>query len=469
MRDPAPPPGEGPGEDAAAAARARRKVLRTVLVGVAASTFPITVLSTAIPTIAADFDSELSVLTWVITAPLIALAVITPIAGKLGDLHGHRRLYLGGFVATGVLSMLTAAAWSAPALVVLRTVSQSAAAATGPASMALIVHTFPREERTRALGAWASVTAISPTIGVLVGGPLTDVIGWRMIFLTQGALALVAVAVSRRALPETPRRTHVHFDLAGGLTLGLGVGATLFAVNRAATWGFDHPTVGASLAVGLAGFAAFVRAERRAEEPIIPVDLLRSRTFTSPLLAQFVLNGSYMGTLLVTPVFLERLMGYGATARGLVTIPRPLGFAIGAGLGGRAEPRHGARVVVIAGTAVVALAMVLQGLAAQWQSIVLVLVALFLAGLGNGYCRPAIASAVANAADEGDAGVAAASLNTVSQIGAAAGNTVYTAMAGESTDPTRFLLVFLVAAATGVVAIAMAFRLQDEPITAARP
>lgn len=458
-------PGE-PVPDAAAeaaAARERRRILRLVLTGTAAASFQITVLSAALPTIAEDFDTELSVVAWVVTAPLLALAVLTPTAGKLGDLHGHRRMFLFGFLASSVLSFVTAAAWSATALIAFRTLSQAASAATGPAAMAIIIHTFPREHRTRALGAWASMTAISPTVGVLVGGPLTDAFGWRSIFVVQGVLSLVAVLVAFRSLPETPTKSGVRFDVAGAVTLGLGVGASLFAINRAAVWGVGHPMVLGSVLVAVASLAAFVPAERRALEPMIPLDLLRSPSFTAPLVAFFVLNGGYMGTLLVTPVFLERLLGYGATARGLAVLPRPLGFALGGSLGGRAEVRRGPRSTVVIGTTIVAAALVLQGLAAEAASIAMVLVAVFLAGLGNGYTRPALVAAVTSAADEADAGVASASFNTVGQIGAAAGNTVFTAMVGESTDPQRFLLVFLVAAATGLFAIAAASRLGTRP------
>lgn len=447
----------------AAAARERRRILRLVLAGTAAASFQVTVLSTALPTIAEDFDSELSVVAWVVTAPLLALAVLTPTAGKLGDLHGHRRMFLGGFLASSVLSFVTAAAWSAPALIVLRTISQAAAAATGPAAMAIIVHTFPREHRTPALGAWATMMAVSPTVGVLVGGPLTDAFGWRSIFVVQGVLSLLAVLVAGRSLPETPTRSGVRFDLAGAVALGLGVGASLIAINRAAVWGFTHPVVLGSLLVASVSLAAFAPVERRAAEPMIPLDLLRSPAFTAPLVAFFVLNGGYMGTLLVTPVFLERLLGYGATARGLAVIPRPAGFALGGSLGGRAEARRGARTTVVIGTVIVAVALVLQGVAAELSSIVLVLVAVFLAGLGNGYTRPALVAAVTGAADEADAGVASAAFNTMGQIGAAAGNTVFTAMVGESTDPERFLLVFLMAAATGLVAIGAASRLATRP------
>ena len=182
-------------------------------------------------------------MTWVLAAPLLAFAVITPIAGKLGDLHGHRRTYLASFLLGGVLALLTALSWNVGSLIFMRTLTQAATAAAGPSAMAIILSVYGRAERSKALGLWMAVVALSPALGVVTGGPLIEWLGWRTLFVVQGLLVVVALIVGARTLPETQKQSDVSFDIPGAITFGLGVGALLVAVNRGIVWGWDHPVV----------------------------------------------------------------------------------------------------------------------------------------------------------------------------------------------------------------------------------
>ena len=200
----------------------RRLVLVTALFGTAAGSYPVTVLSASLPRIADDLGARDDTIAWVLAAPLLAFAVVTPIVGKVGDLYGHRRTYLISFALGALLAFATALAWDTTSLIVLRTVAQAAKAAAGPSAMAMILSTFPRQERTRALGTWAAVVALSPALGVVTGGPLIEWIGWRALFVVQGTTVLIALVGALFVVPETPRRTGIRFDLPGAVTLGLG-------------------------------------------------------------------------------------------------------------------------------------------------------------------------------------------------------------------------------------------------------
>ena len=138
----------------------QRLVLITALFGAAAGSYPVTVLSASLPRIADDLGAADSTITWVIAAPLLAFAVVTPIIGKVGDLYGHRRTYLVSFSIGAVLAFATAFAWDTTSLIVLRTIAQAAKAASGPSAMAMILSVYPQRERTRALGIWAAVVAL---------------------------------------------------------------------------------------------------------------------------------------------------------------------------------------------------------------------------------------------------------------------------------------------------------------------
>ena len=441
----------------------QRLVLISALFGTAAGSYPVTVLSASLPRIADDLGAADSTITWVIAAPLLAFAVVTPIIGKVGDLYGHRRTYLVSFALGTVLAFATALAWDTTSLIVLRTLAQSAKAASGPSAMAMILSVYPRRERTRALGIWAAVVALSPAVGVVTGGPLIEWIGWRSLFVVQGCTVLIALVAGLLVAPETRRRTGIRFDIAGSATLGVGVGSLLLAVNRGITWGWTHPVVLVAASLAPLALASFVRVESRSEAPLLPPSLLRRRAFTRPMLAQAVLQSGYMGAMVMAPFLLERRWGFRPTIIGLVMLPRPLSFAFCARLGSHHDPRHGARRVAVTGMLVFAVAMVLAGIGAHQRWLVMFLSGAMLAGAGSGYIRPTIANAVTSAAGDDDLGIAGGSMNMLQQIGAAVGITVLTALMADAVDGRRFLVLHLVAAGAGIAAAILATGIEDAP------
>lgn len=440
----------------------KRLVLWTVLAGVAASSFPVTVLSAALPEIADDFGTTDSVISWVLSAPLLALAVGTPIAGKLGDVYGHRRVYLIGFLGATALSFATALAWNAGSLIALRTVAQACGAATGPAAMAIIMRVFEGEERGPALGAWSAVSAASPTVGIVAGGPLVDATGWQAIFVIQGALSVIALLVAFRVLPETVKRGAIVFDIPGALTLGGGVTAGLFAINRGPAIGWDHPLVLAGLVLCPAALTAFVFIEQRVAAPLLPLSFLRKRGFSIPVFSQLFSNSAYMGTFIITPVMLERLFGYSTTTRALVMLGRPISFSGASWIGGRQQRRLGLRVVTVAGAVGIAIGCVLTGVGGHQSIIPLVVVALIIAGAGQGYGRPALITSVGNSVGDADLGIGSAVFGMSGQIGASVGITVMSTLLGDSTSPDRFLLVYGLGGVLALVAVWMYLLLPEQ-------
>src|SRR5690606_6255259 len=167
----------------------------------------ITILAVSIPTIADDFGASETTLTWLITGPVLAFAVLGPSVGKLGDLWGYRRIFLLGLGGSTVFAALTAASWDGGSLLGCRglpaVLAAGVGAATGPASMAMINRSFPPERRVQAMGYWSLVMAGGPVLGVVIGGPLVEAFSWRMIFVLQVPLMLVALAVAAAVLPDT--------------------------------------------------------------------------------------------------------------------------------------------------------------------------------------------------------------------------------------------------------------------------
>ena len=437
-----------------------RIVLLSALFGTATSSYPVTVLSASLPRVAQDLGTSDDSVTWVLAAPLLAFAIITPIAGKLGDLHGHRRTYLGSFALGGILALLTALSWNVGSLIFMRTLAQAATAAAGPSAMAIILSVYGRKERSKALGMWMAVVAVSPAIGVVTGGPLIEWLGWRTLFIVQGLLVIVAFFIGARTLPETERKPEVTFDVPGALTLGLGVGGLLIAVNRGIVWGWNHPIVISAAVISPLALIAFRTVENRTKMPLLPPDLMSKSNFAIPIAVQAVLQAAYMGAMIIAPFLLERRWGFRPTVIGLLMLPRPLAFAIAAKLGGNHDLDKGARRVSITGCLVFAIAMLIAGVGAQQKWLIVFILGAGLAGAGSGYIRATIANAATSAAGDQDLGVAGGSLNMLQMVGGTVGITLATAMLGTSTSGSRFMAIHLAAGITALLAAFLATRIE---------
>ncbi|MCH7790064.1 MAG: MFS transporter [Acidobacteria bacterium] len=428
-----------------------------VLAGISAISFPITVLSASLPTIADDLNTSDATITWVIVAPLVLFTGLTPIAGKLGDLYGHRRAFLVGYSVFTVLSLLTSLAWNVGALIAMRTLTQAFGAVAGPAGTAIMLKEFEPKERAKPLGYFAAVTALSPAVGVILGGPLVDAVGWRTLFVIQAGIAAIGLLATFIALPEDRTTTDVRFDLAGAATLASGIGVMLFSINRAGAWSLSNPVVWLSaLAAGLLLWW-FVRIEKRCAEPLMPLEFIRMPSIYRPVLAQTLMQAAYMGALVITPFFLTRVYDYNSTVIGLMVSPRALAFAAAAAIAGRIDQRFGGRTIVISAIGLVAVANVISSIGAALPAIGIVLIGAALSGFGNGGSRPSITASISNSVSNDQLGVASGALNMATQIGAATGITVFTAVIGESSSPTRWFWVFMLAAGVALVALVIAF------------
>jgi MFS family permease len=425
-----------------------RAVLLVALTGLFATTFPVTVLTLAIPTIAEDFGASEASLAWVITLPVLASALALPVLGKLGDLYGHRKVFVIGFGIAVVSTCLTATAGSPALLIAWRTLSQVAGASTMPSSLALInsVHHGPR--RARAMGWWSMIAAGAPVIGLTVGAPVIDAVGWPTLFLLQSGLMVVPVMTSWLVLRETPRLL-ARFDLPGAAALAVGVGPLLLAVDQSPEWGITSPAVAGLLVVAAAGLATFAAIERRATAPLVPLTLLQSRESTSSLAAGFFTGGAYMGGFFLASLLLVQQFDYSLTSAVPILSIRPALFAVMSPVGGRIAGRAGTRVAAIAGSLTLAAGMVALAVGSATGSLVIVVAGGFvLQGMGFGLLRPAITTALADAVEERDLGMAGAAERLTGQVGVAFGITILATVYDGDVD--RFAPAFAVGAVFAV-------------------
>ena len=425
-------------------------VLLVALSGLFATTFPVTVLTLALPSMADDFGVSDAAMAWVVTLPMIASALALPVLGKLGDLKGHRRVFVAGFALATVLTALSATATSAPQLIGWRTLAQVAGTATMPSSLALINSVHQGSRRARAMGWWSMTSAGAPVVGLSVGAPVIDAFGWPTLFLVQAGLMVVPVIASWRVLRETPIR-EARFDLPGAASLAVGVGPLLLVANQVADWGVTELRTLVCVALSVVGLRTFWGVERRSPSPLVPPSFLRSRPIVSVYLVSLFSGASYMGGFFLASLLLVQQFDYSLTSAVPILSIRPVLFAAFSPVGGALTNRFGSRLATTVGCT--SLAGGLGGLAlgsAVDSLLVVVLVGFIFQGIGYGLLRPASTTALANAVVERDLGVAGATERLVGQVGVVFGITIMAAVYGG--DVGRFPPAFTLGAAAAVLA-----------------
>jgi MFS family permease len=418
-------------------------VLIGALSGTFATSFPVTILTIALKPMAVEFGVRETTIAWVISAPLLLSAVAFPLLGKLGDLYGHRRIFLFGFSAAAITAIATAAAWDAWSLIGLRTLAAVVGAATQPTALALIFTAYPPRDRVWAIGWWSMTGAAAPALGLIAGGPLVDLLGWRVVFLIQAGFSLVALGLAFLVLVETPRR-QARFDVRGALTLAVAVGGIMLALGLLRDVEPTSLWITGSLAIGLIGLACFIRVERRVTDPLIPLELLRDVGFTAPIISNALNGAAYMGAFVVAPLLFLGIFGYSITQTAAIMLVRTLSLTVSSPFGGRLGMRVGERSAALIGATVMTASLLLIAYAALHASFVGMIVGLVLQGVGHGLSQPALVSAVASSVSESDLGVAAATNRLTGQLGVGFGITTLSLVYGGTNSPDAFFRAFLV-------------------------
>lgn len=427
-------------------------VLLAALAGMFATTFPITILTVSLGSVAREFGTSETTIAWVISAPMLLSAVALPLLGKLGDLYGHRRIFLLGFAGATVTAGLTALAWSPFSLIGLRTLAAVLGGATQPASMALIFAVYPPERRVRAMGWWSMTGAAAPALGLLAGGPLVDHLGWRIVFVLQAGFSLLAWIVAALVLRETPRQ-RVRFDLLGGLALALGVGGLMYALGQARDSGLTSVPILLAVAVGIFGVVSFVKIERRVESPLLPLTFFQLPGFTAAILANSAMSAAYMGAFVIAPLVLLEEFGFTISVAAGIMLLRTASLTIASPFGGSLGQRSGERVAAVVGSSVMTAGLALVCAGAWRTSLPLFGVGLVLQGVGHGLALPSLTSAISHSVAESDLGVASAANRLTGQIGAAFGITLLAIVYGGRNEPAAFGTAFAAGAALSALSV----------------
>lgn len=444
-------------------------VLAATLTGQFATGFPVTVLTVVLPSIARGYGVSPGLLEWAITGPMLVMAISTPVFGKIGDVFGHRRLFLVSLAGSIVLALLTAAAPSALALIAIRIASQAFGAAAQPSALALIMRAYPPEERGRASGWWSMVGAGAPVVGLVLGGPLAEALGWRSLFLIQAGLTIVALALAVPLLPKGQIVERVRIDYLGASLLMAGVLGLLFAVNRAPAAGLS-PLVIAVFLAGVAVTALFVWRQQRAAYPLIQLSWFRDPDFGLPIAVQFCMFFGYMGGFVITPIYVESALGLSLTATSLVMMSRPIANSLLSPVWVRLPARVSRHGPLVGGLCSVA-AMGAFAVGAADHSVLVFVVGNVLGGLGVGVAQPALTATMINSVRTENQGAAGGQQVMAIQIGSVLGISVLGGIATGhpvTGSAPAWVLAYLVGAvvAVGAVLLALVLARHDRRVTA---
>ena len=421
----------------------------------------------ALPSIGADLGFSEGDLQWVLSAYLLSFGGLLLLGGRAADLLGRRRVFIAGTALFAAASLACGLAVSVPGLIAARVVQGMAAAIMTPTALSILTTTFEEgAERNKALGIWGAIGGVGATAAWLIGGPVTDGLGWQWIFFINVPVALTVVALSPALLRESrDRRSARQFDLAGGLTITAALVALVYAVVEAPGAGWASAQTLGLLGLSAALVALFTWIEARAAAPLAPLRVFRSRALVGGNLVLFALGMLAFGMPFILTQYAQGVLHYSALEFGLASVVMPVTAAIGSITGQAIATKGGLRAITATGMALTGLGCLLLSQVSVHGSYlgdIFFGLLVFGPGLGAVYVAGTIASLAG--VGEDDAGLASGLNNSSFQIGGAVGVAILSTVAvsdAHGADPLNaltngFQSAFATAVAFAVLGLAVA-------------
>jgi EmrB/QacA subfamily drug resistance transporter len=381
-----------------------------------------TIVATALPTIVGELGG-LQHLSWVVTAYLLASTITGPLYGKFGDLYGRKKTLQVAIVIFLIGSILCGIAQNMPELIAFRAIQGLGAGGLITTTIAVVGDIIPPRDRGRYQGVFGAVFGVSTIIGPLLGGFFVDNLSWRWIFYVNLPVAAVAFVVIGAVFHTQTERVEHKIDYLGAALLAGGLSAVVLFTSLGGTtfaWGSAESVVLITLGVVL--LVAFAFAERRATEPILPLDLFRNRIFTVCAGIGFIIGFALFGSVTYLPVFLQIVKGRSPTSSGLQLTPMMAGLLVTSIISGRLISKYGRyKPFPVAGTAVMTVGMVLLSRLGIHSSSLYTSLSMLVLGLGLGAVMQVLVLAVQNAVDYRNMGVATSGSLLFRQVGGSIG------------------------------------------------
>ncbi len=398
--------------------RAKMEILFAVMLGLFLGALDQTIVGPALPTIVTQLSGN-DYYVWAITIYLLTSTISVPFWGKLSDIYGRKPIFMIGIVIFLVGSALSGLSQNMGMLILFRGIQGIGAGSLFPVALAVIGDLFTPQERGKYQGLFGAVFGIAFVAGPLIGGWLTENLSWHWIFYVNIPIGIIALLVIQRLLPtvKTASATR-NFDLIGGTIFTVAMVFLLVGLTNKQFGEWADPTVGGFILIGIIGTLAFILAEGRAKEPIVPLDLWKGRTYSATMVSVFFAAFAFFGAIVFLPRWFQVVEGFSPTNSGLAALPLMVGLIFSSIVSGLIVARTGRYKWLIVGSVVVmGFAVLLMTQLTKDTSVEMVWVWMFIAGLGVGPTFSVPTIVIQNAVPFRQLGVATSNLTFFRQIG----------------------------------------------------
>lgn len=392
-------------------------VLLVAILGSSMAFIDSTAVNTVLPVLQRELDATITQTQWIIEGYALFISSLILFGGALGDKYGRKLVFIAGLLIFTGASVWCALAPGTHQLIFARTIQGIGGALLVPGSLAIINVSFDNSTRGRAIGIWSAFTAATTGIGPVLGGWLAENVTWRFIFIINVPLAFIVLLLLLTRVPDDRVTGWIKLDVAGAVMVSAGLGFFVFGLIESSNMGFTNPYVLGSMVSGIALLVSFVFYENRIEQPLLPMGIFRSRTFTGANIISFLFWGGWNAVIFFLPFSFIQIHGYTATEMALGFLPAIVTLFISAPLTGQIINRAGVRVPLVAGTLIISLSYVLftiPGLGSNyfydW------LVPILIMGLGIGVTISPMMSAVMGSVDKKFSGLVSGINNSVGRV-----------------------------------------------------
>jgi EmrB/QacA subfamily drug resistance transporter len=395
------------------------------------------IVNVALPSIGAALDFSEANLAWVVNAYVIGFGGFLLLGGRAADQLGRRRVFMAGLLVVAVASLLAGFAANQGQLIAARAAQGLGAAIISPAALSIVSNLFAEgPERNRALGAWGAVAGSAGAAGVLLGGILTDGLGWEWVLWINVPVALITLAFTPGLIPESrSASSERRFDAAGAVSVTAGLSLLVYAFLDASESGWGSTKIIGLLAVSAALIASFVVIELRSKAPLVPFRIFRLRTLTGANTVAVLLGAALLSTFFFMSLYMQQVLGFSAIDAGLAYLPLAVTAILAAALGGQLATRFGFKPILAVGMLFVAGGLLWFGqisVGGGFLTDVLGPSMLVAVGLGFGFVTSTIAAV--SGVEDHEQGLASGLINTTQQVGGALGLAVLSTIAISRTD-----------------------------------
>ncbi len=398
------------------------------------------IVNVALPTIGSALKFTESNLPWVVNAYVLTFGGFLLLGGRMADLLGRRAVFMSGLVLFALASLAGGLAVNSGQLIAARAVQGLGAAILSPSALSIVTTTFrDGAERNKALGVWGAVAGSGGAAGVLLGGVLTDGLGWQWVLWVNVPIGLIAAAIAPSLIAESRSdNERRHFDFAGAVSITAGLSLLVYALVDAnnAGWGSAR-TIGLLIAA-VALIGAFVGIERRSRSPLVPFGIFRLRTLRGANVVGLLVGASLFSMFFFISLYMQQVLGYSAIKAGLSYLPLAVSIIVSAGIASQLVTRIGFKQVLAVGMALIAAALVwFSQVSVDGSFVADILGPSLLAAVGLGFAFVTTTIAAVSGIGDSEAGLASGLINTSQQVGGALGLAILSAISISITGTSR--------------------------------